>query len=261
MTSKSILLLLAALLLAFATTAQAQNEPWGPLTVLSRTDIDSTTELAFLGLSNHNKPNGRMYRLRQSIPADLPAFVPRTLGNQNLVIADPTPDGWLCLYKGPFPMDNANCSYTATLVSDMNRLTFSLDLNQFLSRPTDLEIQDIRYLDGKLFFNEACQSYSSQADGDCSALVCMNPFLPQVLWRTPNLTSNNILIMHKGVIICGYGFTAEPDYLYLVDAATGSILSATELDSAHDYLEIQGDKLYVTTYKSLYTFQLPAPMR
>ena len=71
MTVKYIPLLLAALLLATTTAAHAQNEPWGPLTVLSRTDIESTTELALLGLSDHNKPNGRIYRLRQSIPGDL----------------------------------------------------------------------------------------------------------------------------------------------------------------------------------------------
>ena len=261
MNATYIPLLIIIVLLAVPANSPAQDSPWGPLTMLNRTAIEPTTELGALGLGNLNKPNGRIYRLRRSIPPNLPAFVPATLNDQQLIIADPTPDGWLCLYKGPFPADDANCSYTALLVTNDNQVSWMLNLGSALSRTTDLEIQDIRYGGGLLFFNEACQSYSIQADGNCSALVCMDPLANQVLWRTPHLTANNIFIIHNGVIICGYGFTGEDDALYLVDAATGAVLSKTELDSAHDYLEIQGDKLYVTTYNNLYTFQLPPQMQ
>ena len=269
-----LILALAALGAASLAAPQAraqdpgEEDPWGPLTVLSRTDIAPDTGYAALGLTGENKPNGRIYRLRQSQAPGLPAFVPQVLDNQALVIADrvnrtdPGGPGWLCLYKGPYPEGDANCRYTALLVSDDNELRWKLDMNALLSADEFLEIQDIRYADnGLLYFNEACQSYSRRANGACSALVCVSPQDGRVLWRSADLISNNILIVYGNVVICGYGFTGESDYLHLVDADTGQPLSVTELDSAHDYLEIRGNTLQVTTYKSLYAFELPAALR
>ena len=55
-------------------------------------------------------------------------------------------------------------------------------------------------------------------------------------------------------IICGYGFTAEDDYLYILDKYTGKVLDRILLKTGPDYIYEIGDKLYVRTYNTNYVF-------
>ena len=102
------------------------------------------------------------------------------------------------------------------------RQTRELDLTPLLSSPDHLEVQDFRYHAGRVYFNEACQSYSREAGGRCSALVCADLDTGRVLWRTAPLVSNNIFIIYRNRVFCGYGFTAEPGEIIGVIGGTGS---------------------------------------
>jgi hypothetical protein len=213
-----------------------------------------------LGLSGRNKPNGLEYRLRQSVPDDVPDFVPLRQGGLELWIADPTREGWMAFYRTPLGEaagTSRNATYRAVLYAPSGERLWDLDLNRFLSRPDHLEIQDIRYSDGELYFNEACQSYAREADGRCSALLRVDPRRGTVVWRTGPRVSNDIFLVHGPVLIAGYGFTAEPDSLYLVARSSGEIVDRTGLDSAHDYLEVIGNTLTVVTTARVYRFTLP----
>lgn len=211
-----------------------------------------------LRLTGVNKPNGIEHRLRQSVPPGTPAWIPRELDGLPLWIADPAASGWLAFYREPLGATPAplNASYRALGFDDAGRRLWSLDLNRFLSRPSHLEIQDIRLQGGTLFFNEACQSYSREAEGRCSALVGVDPARGEVVWRTGPLVSNDIFLPHRGVLISGYGFTSEPDSLFLVSQATGEILARAGLDSAHSYLEVVDGELVVVTRGRVYRFAI-----
>ena len=81
----------------------------------------------------------------------------------------------------------------------------------------------------------------------------------ELLWRTPYLVSNNVFIFAgDDVIVTGYGFTDETDYLFLVDAGSGEVTSQTRLVSGHSYLEIKDDRLYVFTYRRHCIYESPA---
>jgi hypothetical protein len=101
-----------------------------------------------------------------------------------------------------------------------------------MSRSDHLEVQDIRLSGGVLYFNEACQSYSNEAGGDCSSLVAVDPVARRVLWRTPPLISNNRFMVRGCYIVAGYGFTSEPDALHLIDRGTGAIVQRLAVGSA-----------------------------
>ena len=226
--------------------------------VRRRTEPLNGRGYAALGLTGANKPNGMEYRLRQTVPEPVPAFVAREMEGLQLFVADRTEEGWLAFYRGPLggAPDAQNVGYRAVLYRRDGGRGWETNLNRFLSRPDRLEIQDIRYADGRLYFNEACQSYSREAGGACSSLLRVNPAAGTVDWRTPPLTSNNVFLLHGPYVIAGYGFTAEPDALFLMDRATGRVLDRQTLDSAHAYLEIVGDELVVVTTNQVYVFAI-----
>lgn len=225
-------------------------------------ELSSRPRSGWLGtipeVTGREKPNGMEYRLRHSVPPETPAAIPRALDGLELWIADPSPEGWLAFYRTPLAQAQLgpNARFRAVLFSSRGEQRWNLDLNRFLSRPDQLEIQDIRLADGELYFNEACQSYSRDAGGNCSALLRVDPARGAVLWRTPPRISNDILLVHRDHVIAGYGFTAEPDSLFLVSRATGGVVARTGLDSAHDYLEVVDGRLVVVTTNRVYLFAM-----
>ena len=79
----------------------------------------------------------------------------------------------------------------------------------------------------------------------------------KLLWKSRPLVSNAHNFVIKGdVLLCGYGFTAEPDYLYQLDLASGQVIAELPLKSKADYLILKDNILYVRTYNTNYTFRV-----
>ena len=71
----------------------------------------------------------------------------------------------------------------------------------------------------------------------------------KLLWRSADQTCNSMNFLVVGdVILCGYGFTDEPDYLYQIDLHTGAVLDSLPLKKMPDLLAERDGKLYVHTY-------------
>jgi len=168
----------------------------------------------------------------------IPRYIPRRVGSLDLMVLDQVDGGYLALYREPYDLgscqlaDDTNCSYQVRHYRDDGRLAWALPLAPLMSRGDHLEVQDIRLSGGVLYFNEACQSYSKEADGDCSSLVAVDPVHTRVLWRTPPLTSNNRFAVSGCYIVAGYGFTAEPDAVHLIDRSTGQVLQRLPVSTA-----------------------------
>lgn len=208
-------------------------------------------------ITGENKRGDYTLRYRHYVPRETPSYVPRQQDGLDLFVADSTEKGWLAFYKGQCGTAIRDvCDYAAALFGPGGTTRWVLDLNRYLSGDRYLEIQDIRYHDGALYFNEACATYARDAEGQCSSLLRVNPQTGEVTWRTPPLTSNNIFIVHDPYIIAGYGFTSEPDSVYVLSQESGHVVARAGLDTAHQYLEMQNGKLYVITQNSLYTFAL-----
>lgn len=79
----------------------------------------------------------------------------------------------------------------------------------------------------------------------------------KLLWRSADQTYNSMnFIVKDNVILCGYGFTSEDDYLYQLDLHTGEILSRLKLKKQPDLLVYQDHILYVHTYSYNYTIEI-----
>jgi len=187
----------------------------------------------------------------------VPSYVPKRIGTLELFILDPADRGHLAFYRDPYDVGSCglrgdmgtNCAYEARHYTDAGKLAWSLPLDSVMSRPDRLEIQDIRYTDGVLYFNEACQSYAAEANNRCSALIAVNPRTREVLWRTVPLVSNGRFVVRACYIVAGYGFTAEPDWMFLVDRATGAVKQKIWVSSAPEQYSFAGrNELHVTLY-------------
>lgn len=79
----------------------------------------------------------------------------------------------------------------------------------------------------------------------------------ELLWRSADQSYNTMNFVVKGdVILCGYGFTDEKDYLYQINRNTGEILDRTELKKMPDLLVEQDGMLYVHTYSYNYVIEM-----
>lgn len=79
----------------------------------------------------------------------------------------------------------------------------------------------------------------------------------KLLWRSADQTYNSMNFLVKGdVIFCGYGFTAEDDYLYQLDKNTGEVIDRLPLKKMPDLMAEKDDRLYVHTYSYDYVIQV-----
>ena len=175
----------------------------------------------------------------------VPCFIPPNQGTKELFIMDKTKsNSFLAFYRDPYGASSCdatsppNCSYQAVFFNKFGDIEWDLNLNSFLSRRDYLEIQDIRYDKGVLYFNEACQSYAKDSNYKCSKLVALNPKSKKVLWKTKYLTSNNRFLILDKYIVSAYGFTAEKDYIFLVEKKSGKILQKLFIPRAASSIEI-----------------------
>ena len=56
------------------------------------------------------------------------------------------------------------------------------------------------------------------------------------------------LVVTGDLIVSGYGFTADSDFLYLVDRRTGRVLDRLAVPSAPEIVKLRGGLLHVRTY-------------
>jgi len=184
---------------------------------------------------------------RTWVGPQVPYFVPLGEGTAELFLLDRVGDEFMAFYRDPYDASSCalsghdNCHYFVKLYDLEGQVRWSVALHELLSAPRYLEVQDVRWADGTLYFNEACQSYASGAKGKCSALVAYDPVAKQVRWRTRPLVSNNMFVLHGDYIVCGYGFTSERDHVFVVRRRDGKIMQKLSVPTAPEHFAIAGD--------------------
>ena len=136
----------------------------------------------------------------------------------------------------------------------------SLDFSAFCSEEYEYgEYQWVRWarVDGQtLYVSLSHNTYSENAPNH-AYIVAVDLTDMNILWKTEPLVSNarNFEIIGNE-IVCGYGFTAEDDFLYRIDRDTGRILEQIPVNSQADYIIRKEDQLFVRTYDTNYVFQI-----
>ncbi|MGM0555438.1 MAG: hypothetical protein ACQEVA_03570 [Myxococcota bacterium] len=114
------------------------------------------------------------------------------------------------------------------------------------------ELDDIQLgPDGTLYVNSNYQSYAKEVGGETAYFYAIAPGQAEVLWKAGPVVSRGDFLVLDDVILTGYGFTAEPDYLFALDAETGAVLDKERVPTAHERMRETDEGIQVVTYNSL----------
>ncbi len=122
------------------------------------------------------------------------------------------------------------------------------------------EIVWAREADGVLYVENAHWTYARSSYGLNGYITAIDLKARRALWRSPALVANARRFVVAGdYLVTGYGFTAEPDFLYLLDRRRGRVLERLRLPSAPERIIRRGDKIFVRTYDHDVVVELRKP--
>lgn len=129
---------------------------------------------------------------------------------------------------------------------------YAFDLTAFTRPPNRGEFEPVtwaREVDGVLYVSNSHLTYAAQTKGRNAYVSAIDLATKRTLWRSPALVANaRTFVVSGDLIVAGYGFTAEPDYLYVLDRLTGKVRSRLRVPSAPEIVKLRGSLLHVRTY-------------
>ena len=209
-----------------------------------------------LSLPTWEVPN----RLR-NIEGTIPSQVPDRYGDLPIVAALSHPDHAVLMY-GP---DYSGGTVLA-VVGESGEVRGLLDFEAWRrapkTAPGDEAFVDQRVVwgqavDGVLYVSTGHNTYAKSSGGHTGYISAVDLATGELLWRSDPLVANSgNFLVRDGWIITGYGFTAEPDFIYVLDGRTGKTKSKQRLKSGPHVILAKGDRLFVRTYDTDYEFSL-----
>ena len=175
-----------------------------------------------------------------------PAWAPRRYRGSELVLAVSQPGRTLLAYG-----DNGGPTRYLVAKGPAHGTRYVLDISA-LGRATStwpLELRWAREVGGVLYVANAHRTYASTTSNRNGYLTALDPETGRVLWQSPSLVANADGFAVVGdVIVTGYGFTAEPDYLYALDRRTGRALDRLPLPTGPERITANDTRLNIRTY-------------
>ena len=102
---------------------------------------------------------------------------------------------------------------------------------------------------GVLYVETAHSTYARSSYGLNGYVNAIDLKTKRLRWRSPALVANaDNFVLLDGVIVSGYGFTNEADYLYALDRATGHVVGRLPLPTGPQRIVRHGATLTVDTY-------------
>ena len=128
----------------------------------------------------------------------------------------------------------------------------ALDFLRFLRPPDGAWLEEIRWArrtGSMLYVSHTHLTFARATRGRNAYISAIDRRTNTLVWRSPALVANaRTFVVTGNVIVSGYGFTDEPDFLYLLDRRTGQVLDRLAVPSAPERIRLRGDRLLVRTY-------------
>ncbi|WP_049945848.1 DUF3298 and DUF4163 domain-containing protein [Butyrivibrio sp. LC3010] len=161
--------------------------------------------------------------------------------------------------------DNGELSLTV-FNNELGSLEGNYYFDEFLNPPdqgdglfADVTTPYIYYAkikDNILYVSLGHRTYAS-ANPHKSYMVAIDMVSGETLWKSDDqvCSSYNFVILGDS-IYCGYGFTQEPDYIYVLNIKNGKVQQKINVKSAPYYFIVQEETMYVLTYNTEYLYKI-----
>jgi hypothetical protein len=130
--------------------------------------------------------------------------------------------------------------------------SYAIDFANFTRPPNGAWLEEIRWareVDGVLYVEHTHLTYASATRSLNAYISAIDLAKKRTLWRSPALVANaRTFVVTGDLIVSGYGFTAEPDFLYLLDRRSGKVLDRLAVPSGPEIIKLRGNRLHVRTY-------------
>ncbi len=149
---------------------------------------------------------------------------------------------------------------TFKIVSVLDFLMYAYDYEETSTDEMQFTYQALKWAeveDGVLYVSNAHRTYAESSNGSNGYITAIDIQTNEIIWRSQSLVSNsqNFLLLEE-VIVSGYGFTDEDDFIYILDRTTGEVIASIPVPSSPDYFFHQAGMIYVNCYNAELVFSL-----
>ncbi|MCU0433284.1 MAG: hypothetical protein MUC87_07520 [Bacteroidia bacterium] len=120
--------------------------------------------------------------------------------------------------------------------------------------------QSIRFAllyDSVLYMTNYHNTYSHSTAQQNAYITAIDIRTHTVKWRSNALINNSpIFAIYKNYLICGYGFSSEPDFIYILDNNNGKVVSSFPVKTEPQMIYVKGIKLYLLISNENYEYEL-----
>lgn len=189
------------------------------------------------------------------IGPQVPAFVKLRRDDRELITLDSHPDGFLAVYRTPLGLSSCNaehygsCTVSAALYAEGGKLLWSYDLDDYISRPEEMDTTDIRYDRSILFFSQTC--VRDDRGKDCDRVVAIDTRSSKVSWQSPPGTCSRRLLATEDIVIALTAPTGAGGRISVLSRADGSLVDQKELDFEATTMSLRGGELTVSNGTSV----------
>ncbi|MDA9951538.1 hypothetical protein N9D31_03070 [Oligoflexaceae bacterium] len=166
-------------------------------------------------------------------------------------------DNHLTQPKSQFTLTNASIIIGQEYIVELDEYAYAPRTVSNMRYLSDQKVRHSELVGGTLYFSNNHMGYAKTTGGQNGYITALDLDSGKVLWRSAPLVSNAVnFIVHGEYIISGYGFTDEPDYLYIIDRRTGDLVDQIKVKSQARILVKKENKLYVRAYNTNYVFKV-----
>jgi hypothetical protein len=173
---------------------------------------------------------------------------------------------WRIIHEPPLALLIYGGRYVAGYDPATERYRFAYDFAAYITPPASIPA-DREFVDetvewasvegGVLYVSNFHRTYARSSRGSNAYVTAIDLAGHKLLWRSPPLVSNtNTFMRIDDAIVTGYGFTAEPDFVYVVDKRTGTTRQRIAVRSGPEYVLRRGDRVFVRTYDTDYVLRI-----
>jgi hypothetical protein len=152
------------------------------------------------------------------------------------------------------------------LAVGLNRLLYAFDFKNYVWPPhirrgerefVYEEVQWAHEVGGVLYVENMHLTYAKSSYGQNAYITAIDTKTGRRLWRSKALVANaRTFLVTPRYLVTGYGFTAEDDWLYLLDRKTGRVVERLALPSGPEQITRSGRAIRVRTYDHILLVRL-----